>query len=147
MSLHCHQMNGLDKCFKFLVQGSLMKQLINTLTCLVDMAGQSGAYPESCNIQRNVLQEAILCSYELLITIITHAAVSFSVKFRLHFCGVLFRFCWRNFFCQCVCWFRQGRIIKKHLPHNCDLLGHRLMHRHNSWLVSGTLMVSHTGSQ
>lgn len=83
MSLRCHQMDSLDKCFKFLVQGSLMKQLINTLTCFVDMAVESSGYPEFCNIQRNVLQEAILCSYELLITIITLAAVSFSVKFRL----------------------------------------------------------------
>lgn len=93
MSLRCHQMDSLDKCFKFLVQGSLMKQLINTLSCLVAMAGERSGYPEPCNIQRNVLQEAILFSYELLITIITHATVSFSVKFRLPFCGVLFRLC------------------------------------------------------
>lgn len=31
VSLRCHQMESLDKCFKFLVQGSLMKQLIEYL--------------------------------------------------------------------------------------------------------------------
>lgn len=76
VSLRCHQMDSLDKCFKFLVQGSLMKQLINTLSGLVDMAGESSGYQEPCNIQRNVLQEAILCSYELLITTLTLLSVS-----------------------------------------------------------------------